>query len=77
MQELGNLGSRLFQAAQESDSSVAALITTQKQTIEQEGTPKLYAIPGKKATPQRLNRKKRELKNKTVGLQKTHLFEIC
>ena len=47
MQQLGTLGSRLVQAARESDSAVADLITTQKQSIEQERKAHLTKVAGK------------------------------
>ena len=50
MAQLGILGSLLAQAAKDSESTVAALITTQQETIEKEVTPKkpdLQTIPGK------------------------------
>jgi hypothetical protein len=59
MPKLGNLGNQLLQAAQESDSSIATLITTQKQTIEQERKAKFQKILGKKATFPKQAQKKR------------------
>ncbi len=50
MPQLGMLGNCLVQAAQKLDSSVAALITTQKYTIEEEGKTRLRKISGKKTT---------------------------
>jgi len=50
MAQLGILGSILAQAAKDSESTVAALITSQQETIEKEATPKkpeLQKIPGK------------------------------
>ena len=50
MSQLGVLGTMLAQAAKDSTSSVAELIATQKQTIEQEKTPEkpeFQKIPGK------------------------------
>ena len=50
MAQLGILGSILAQAAKDSESTVAALITSQQETIEKEVTPQkpdLQKIPGK------------------------------
>ncbi|GAK51331.1 hypothetical protein U14_02574 [Candidatus Moduliflexus flocculans] len=50
MAQLGILGSILAQAAKNSESTVAALITSQQETIEKEVTPQkpdLQKIPGK------------------------------
>ncbi len=57
MQALGSLGAQLIEAAKESDSSLATLITTQKTTIENEKKARLRAIPGE--TTQRKRPKKR------------------
>ena len=57
MQPLGSLGAQLVEAAKESDSSLATLITTQKDSIENEKKAQLRAIPGK--SPQRKRPRKR------------------
>jgi hypothetical protein len=54
------LGSSLVRAAKESDSSLADLITTQKQTIEQEKKAQFRKILGKKTTQRKNFHKKRE-----------------
>lgn len=59
MPELGILGNCLVQAAKESDSSVADLITTQKQTMEQERKTRFRKISGEKTTRGKYFRKNR------------------
>ncbi len=58
MPQLGNLGSQLLQAAKDSDSNLADLITTQKQTIDQERKAKFRKISGKKPSSRKPPRKK-------------------
>lgn len=70
MQHLGTLGSCLVRAAKESDSSVATLITTQRQTIEKEGKPRLHKISGKKTAHDQHSRKKRPYPKKEGISQK-------
>lgn len=70
MQALGSLGAQLVQAAKESDSSLATLITTQKSTIENEKKAQLHAIPGE-STQRKHPRKKRPQHKKEADAQKT------
>lgn len=70
MQPLGSLGAQLVEAAKESDSSLATLISTQKDSIENEKKAQLRAIPGK--SPQRKRpRKKRPQHQKEAQVQNT------
>lgn len=69
MQTLGSLGAQLVEAAKESDSSLAMLITTQKSTIENEKKAQLHAIPGE-STQRKRPRKKRPHHKKEVDSQK-------
>jgi hypothetical protein len=70
MQSLGNLGSILAQAAKESDSSLAVLITNQKQTIEKEQKTRLQAVSEKNANRRRPKRRRPQQK-KDIQSQKT------
>lgn len=64
MPQLGTLGNYLVQAARESDSAVATLITTQKQSIENEQKPKLRLVSEKTTRPKRFEKKRPSLKKK-------------
>ncbi|GAK60272.1 hypothetical protein U27_00163 [Candidatus Vecturithrix granuli] len=74
MQALGSLGAQLVEAAKESDSSLATLITTQKSTIENEKKAQFRAIPGE-STQRKHPRKKRPHHKKEADSQKAISIE--
>lgn len=56
--QLGTLGSVLAQAAKDSDSSLADIINTKKQSIEKEQQARLQKVAGKPASQKRPARKR-------------------
>ncbi|PIE32536.1 hypothetical protein CSA56_15140 [candidate division KSB3 bacterium] len=60
MPQLGILGSRLAQAAERSNSSVASIITAQKNSIETERPARLQKVVDNTKRPQKRFQKKRQ-----------------
>ena len=58
MPQLGILGNYLVRAAKDSDSSVATVITTQKQTIEKERKARLHKVSAKPMHRKRSGKKR-------------------